>query len=68
MTMKVYAPDTLLIFINQKRKKSWITLPMVRRKMDGYRPTGKGVAPGAAIAVKVPMHLPVRCSIKDGWT
>lgn len=41
---------------------------MVRRKTDGYRPTGKEAVPDAVTVDKVQMHLPVRCNIKDGWT
>lgn len=37
------------------------------RKTDGYRPTGKAVL-GAATVDRARTHLPLRCSIRDGWT
>lgn len=52
----------------QRKKRGWITLPMVQRKMDGYRLTDRVAAPDAATVDKAPMHLPVQCNTKDGWT
>lgn len=42
-------------------------LPMVRRKMDGYRPIGKLAVLDAVTVDKVRMPHLLRCNTRDGW-